>query len=72
MRRPGRLIFLLALLPRRRLEDALKTLFWTLVLCMRPLGWAHVASPTLYYATFIRLICFVSYSSAYTQCIRLH
>jgi hypothetical protein len=26
MRRPGRLIFLLALSPRRRLEDALKTL----------------------------------------------
>jgi hypothetical protein len=29
MRRPGRLIFLLALSPRRRLEDALKTLLST-------------------------------------------
>jgi hypothetical protein len=28
MRRPGLLIFLLALSPRRRLEDALKTLVW--------------------------------------------
>jgi hypothetical protein len=29
MRRPGRLSFLLALSPRRRLEDALKTLIMT-------------------------------------------